>query len=139
MTEQQRVPTEAEWGLVAKLMKLKGYLRSDDRMSLVRFVGMHDPRLYFDPLGDSNCTDALVRAMQAARYKVERSHWDYGDCPTICDVYKREGPSEYRHCAKVISPTNRYATTFACVDALAEAERKSAYDSEDFAHDSVTK
>ena len=80
----------------------------------------------FAPLTNSNDLDALVRAMLG--YRIERTQWEDG--AYTVEVRKQFGFNEYGLeqwdiVSTIDAPTDRYATTFAIIDALvAEAERK---------------
>lgn len=126
MTE--RVPTEAEWGLVAGVMKMPGAVvknyvgadcwREGEPYDATTCLWYEDKG--FNPFEDSNDLDALVRVMQAAGYTVSRWAWAHG--------YK-EHETVIHHdgtiYATVRGSTDNYATTFAIIDALAaEAEKE---------------
>ncbi len=113
MTDQ-RVPTEAELELVAGVCnKFEDHVFIEDGDLIWMGSGL------FDPLHNSNDLDALVRAMQAAGWFIQRNHIRSG-CFVIVHLL-----SDASIFIRKEAPTDRYATTFACIDALAaEAEKE---------------
>ena len=123
MTEQ-RIPTEAEWGLVETLLNLKNYVRSDNSMYLIHLLYLPDGKehnLYFDPFGNSNDTDRLVQAMQAAGCLVER--YAYPPSYPMPNGAKVTSSDGYQTGVYMEDDDSR-ATTFACIDALAAEEKR---------------
>ncbi len=127
MTDQ-RVPTEAEWGLVAGVMGFtfceRVLCEGCDDWTLEPAGLFHGGEGLFDPLADSNDTDRLVRAMQAAGYVVTRRHEN--NMTTRADVFRHIGTSPVlRRCAPGIGGMqDPGATTFAIIDALAAEEKR---------------
>ncbi|MCZ6654845.1 MAG: hypothetical protein O7D91_17690 [Planctomycetota bacterium] len=115
MTE--RVPTERELQLVMNVCnKFEEHVVIEDGDLIWMGSGL------FDPLHNSNDLDVLIRAMQAAEYQIDRTHHAVTGSTT---TKIRTALSATPPLVTMLGTTDRYATTFAIIDALAaEAERK---------------
>ncbi len=118
MTDQ-RIPTEAELRLVAGVCnKFDECVFIEDGDLILIGVGL------FNPLEDSNDTDWLVRAMCKVGWLIMRWQCPNGRCGAKLDRRDRLDWIQSGWLAEVEADTDRFATTFAIIDALAAEEKR---------------